>query len=65
MVIGPLSDSVLLGDVDFNGVANFWGIQPLIAVASANDFQAEAGCDENAVVSFLDISSLVAILSKS
>ncbi len=55
--------SVLLGDVNRDGVVNFLDIAPFIAVLSGSEFQAEADCDQNGIVNFLDISVFIGILS--
>ncbi len=61
--VGQVVPTVLLGDVNRDGVVNFLDIAPFIAVLSGNGFQAEADCDENGVVNFLDIAAFIAILS--
>ncbi len=61
--VGQVVPTVLLGDVNRDGVVNFLDISPFIALLSGNGFQAEADCDENGVVNFLDISAFIAILS--
>jgi len=65
-VEGVIEDpTVLLGDVNLNGVVDFLDINPFIGVLSSATFQAEADCDENGVVNFLDIAAFIAILSGS
>lgn len=60
VVDGP---TVLLGDVDLNGVVNFLDISPFIALLSSGMFQAEADTNSSGGVDFLDISPFIAILS--
>ena len=55
--------AVLLGDVNLDGVVDFFDISPFIAILSAQGFQAEADVDQNAIVDFFDISPFIAILS--
>ena len=57
--------SVLLGDVDLNGVVNFADIGPFIAILSGGGSQAEADVDESGTVDFGDIGPFIAILSGS
>ena len=56
-------DPVLKGDVNQDGVVNFFDIPSFIAVLQSGSFQAEADCDCNLVVNFLDIPAFIAILS--
>ena len=57
------ANSVLLGDVDLNGVVDFFDIQPFIDVLlTENAFQAEADCNEDGVVDFFDIQSFITLL---
>ena len=53
----------LLGDVNLDGIVNFFDIAPFISVLSAQTFQLEADIDGNDVVNFLDIAPFIAILS--
>ena len=57
--------TILLGDVDQNGVVNFLDFGPFIAVLSSGAFQAEADCDGSGTVDFLDISAFIEVLSGS
>ena len=64
--IGRLSlvDSiVILGDVNQDGVANFFDIAPFIAILSNSEFQDEADINRDGVVDFFDIAPFIAILS--
>ena len=56
-------NDVLLGDVNLDGVVNFFDISPFIARLSSQTFQSEADIDGNGVVSFFDISGFIQILS--
>ena len=58
------SDSMgMLGDVDRNGVVDFFDIAPFIDLLSNQTFQFEADIDGNMVVDFFDIAPFIAILS--
>ena len=58
------SDSMgMLGDVDLNGVVDFFDIAPFIDLLSSQTFQFEADIDGNMVVNFFDIAPFIAILS--
>ena len=48
------TEEVLLGDVDLSGVVDFADIAVFNEILSAGAFQAEADCDENGMVDFLD-----------
>ena len=56
---------VLLGDVNMDGVVDFFDISPFIALLSGSGFKAQADMDENGVVDFFDISPFIAALSGS
>ena len=60
--INPV-DPVLLGDVNMDGVVDFFDIQPFIDVLAAQTFQAEADIDGNMVVDFFDIQPFIDILA--
>ena len=53
----------LLGDVNQDGVVDFFDIAPLIDVLSSVSFQAEADIDQNGVVNFFDIQPFIDILA--
>ena len=57
------SNSFLLGDVNRDGVVNFFDISPFIAILSAGGFQIEADIDMDLEVDFFDISPFIQILS--
>ena len=61
LVIGDLE----LGDVNQNGVVDFFDIQPFIDLLAAQEFQAEADIDGNGVVNFFDIAPFIGVLSKA
>ena len=61
--IGFALPPVNLGDVNLDGVVDFFDIQPFITVLSAQTFQAEADIDGNGVVDFFDIQPFIDILS--
>ena len=54
---------VLLGDVNLDGVVDFFDISPFIDRLSSGTFQAEADIDGNGVVDFFDISPFIDILA--
>ena len=52
-----------LGDVNRDGIVNFFDISPFADVLSADAFQAEADVDGNGVVDFFDIAPFIELLS--
>ena len=54
--------TVVLGDVNQDGVVNFSDIPAFIAVLTAGEFQVEADIDESGVVDFGDIGPFIEIL---
>ena len=57
-----VSQIILLGDCNQNGVVNFLDIAPFISILSAADYLAEADTDQNDIVNFLDIQHFIALL---
>ena len=55
--------TVLLGDVNQDGVVGFLDIAPLIALLTSGNYQAEGDLNEDSVVSFLDINPFIAALT--
>ena len=55
--------TVLLGDVNLDGIVNFLDISPFIQRLSNQEPQAEADVNQDGVVSFLDISPFIMILT--
>ena len=53
----------LLGDVNQDGVVDFFDIAPFIAVLSDQIFQFEADINGDTVVDFLDIAPFIATLA--
>ena len=53
----------LKGDVNMDGVVDFFDIQPFIDVLAAQEFQTEADADCNGVVDFFDIQPFIDILA--
>ncbi len=51
--------TVLLGDVDRNGVVGFLDINPFIVLLSGGGYQLEADVNQDGVVNFLDISPFI------
>ena len=60
--IGPAMTG-LKGDVDMNGVVDFFDIQPFIDVLANSMFQVEADCDCDGDVDFFDIQPFINILA--
>ena len=58
-----ISDLPILGDVNLDGVVDFFDISPFIAILSSQGFQTEADIDLDLDVDFFDISPFIAILS--
>ena len=56
--------SVLRGDVDLNGDLDFSDIGPFIAVLSSGGFQAEADCNSDEEVDFMDIQQFISHLGR-
>lgn len=56
---------VLLGDVNTDGVVNFFDIAPFIALLSTETFQIEADMNQNGIVSFSDIAPFIVALSSN
>ena len=58
-LVGP----VLRGDVNLDGVVDFFDIHPFIDLLAAQEFQDEADIDQNGVANFFDIQSFINILA--
>ena len=58
-----VGSSLLLGDVNMDGVVNFLDISPFIGLLSTQQFQSEADINEDSVINFLDISPFIILLS--
>lgn len=54
---------IILGDVDRNGVVNFFDIAPFIALLTNGGYQAEADTNESGEVNFFDIAGLITLLA--
>ena len=59
----PDSPSVLLADINRDGIVNFLDISPFISRLSNGVFQLEADVNQDGEVNFLDISPFIAILA--
>ena len=57
------STDIMLGDINGDGVVDFFDIQPLIDVLSSQTFQAEADINGDGVVNFFDIQPFIDLLS--
>ena len=53
---------VLLGDVNLDGIVNFFDILPFISVLSADEFQLEADLNQDCEVNFFDIPFFITFL---
>ena len=53
----------ILGDVNQDGVVDFFDIAPFIAILSASDFLEQADINQDGIVNFFDISPFIGILS--
>ncbi len=60
---GAAGPTILLGDVNQNGIVNFLDINPFIGLLATENFLAEADCNQDGVVNFLDIASFTEILA--
>ena len=60
-----VTDSTLIGDVNLDGVFDFFDIQPFIDLLMAVEFQAEGDIDGNGFVDFFDIQPFIAALGLS
>lgn len=59
---GTAPDSMLIGDVNLDGVVNMADILPFIAILVNRGFQGQADINQSGAVNFLDISPFVQIL---
>jgi len=64
-IVGNSIESLLLGDVNQDGVVDFLDISPFIVLLSTGGFLAEADIDQNGTVDFLDISPFIGVLALS
>lgn len=60
-VLGP--SNIILGDVNLDGVVDFFDISPFIEILSSQGFQTEADLDLDLDVDFFDIAPFIAVLS--
>ena len=60
----PVSEPVLLGDCNLDGVVNFLDISPFISILAADNYLAQADVNEDGIVSFLDIGPFISILAE-
>ena len=60
---GEFESEFLLGDINQDGVVNFFDISPFIVTLQAQNFLAEADINGDGDVDFLDISPFIALLS--
>ena len=58
------ADEILLGDINQNGVVNFFDVNPFITLLSMGVFQAEADINGDGTVNFFDIGPFITILSQ-
>ena len=55
--------TLVLGDVNQDGVANLLDIEPFIAVINSGGYQCEADANQDGVVNLLDVEDFIAILN--
>ena len=60
-----VSQSVMLGDCNLDGVLDFLDLPPFIAVLTTGEFLAQADIDQSGNVTFLDIPPFIAMLSNN
>ena len=65
VITGSVSGGSLPGDVNLDGVVDFFDIAPFISILSAGGFQDEADIDQNGLVDFFDIDPFISLLSGS
>lgn len=58
-----VSQTILLGDCNLDGVVNFSDIPAFIAILQSGEFLAEADTNEDGVVNFADIPAFIEILT--
>lgn len=56
------SEGGLPGDVNLDGVVDFFDIQPFIEILTNQGFQLEADIDGSGVVDFFDITPFIGLL---
>ena len=61
--VAVVGQQFLLGDVNQDGVVDFFDIAPFIEVLSTQTFQAHADIDGSGIVDFFDISPFIELLS--
>jgi hypothetical protein len=64
LIMGSVSESLLLGDIDLNGEVNFLDITPFIAILGGGGYQNEADINRDNLVNFLDITPFIGVLSQ-
>ena len=62
---GELTVECLLGDVNLDGVVDFFDIFPFITVVGNNGFQCEADANQDGVVDFSDIPAFICLFLPS
>ena len=55
-------DSVLIGDVNQDGIVDFFDIGPFLVLLGSGEFLAEADINQDGVVDFFDIGPFIAML---
>ena len=60
---GSTLPSILFGDVNQDGIVNFFDVDPFIMVLSSGEFQLEADLNQDCEVNFLDIAFFITVLS--
>ena len=63
VVLIAKSKSILLGDVNGDGLVNLLDIQPFVDLVSSGGYQAEADTNGDGLVNLLDVESFIELLS--
>ena len=58
-----VSQIIILGDCNLDGVVDFLDINPFISILSSDSFLDQADCNRDGVVNFLDIAPFIGILA--
>ena len=63
LTLTQIGSSVLVCDVNMDGMVNFLDISPFISALADPAFNPEADCNEDGVDSFLDIAPFIMVLA--
>ena len=59
LYVSRIAEDILLGDVNLDGVVDFFDIQPFVDRLTGRTYQFEADIDGNNLVNFFDISPFI------